>query len=123
MRARGDRGGATGPRGRPRRAWRSRQAVSFQAAVVSFGLHGVRVYRRFLPGFLTVNPVLFNLFPGLGVFSAFFVWRIFFSRVTPEPGLQFHANVNQTRRDVIRRPPPKEHDLRLLRKALFPGRY
>ena len=46
-----------------------------------------------------------------------------FPRVTPEPGLQFHANVNQTRRDVIRKPLPEEHDLRLLRKALFPGRY
>ena len=111
MRARGDRGGATGPRGRPRRARRSLTAVSFQAAALSFGLHahskvkrmqsrmkqlylrniirgsvataaarntshfktllvhykmytprlnGVRVYRRFLPVFLTVNPVLFT---------------------------------------------------------------
>jgi hypothetical protein len=69
------------------------------------------------------RPTKSNLFPGLGFFSSFYVWRTFFSRVTPEPGLQFHANVNQTRRDVIMRPPLKEHDLRLLRKALFPGRY
>ena len=67
---------------------------------------------------LSLNPYM-----GLGDFSAFFVWRIFFSRVTLEPGLQFHANFNQTRRDVIRRPSPKEHDLRLLRKGLFPARY
>ena len=46
-----------------------------------------------------------------------------FFKVTPEPGLQRHVNYNQTRRDVISRPFPEEHDLRLLRRALFPGRY
>ena len=46
MRARGDRGGATGPRGRPRRARRSLTAVSFQAAALSFGLHAHSKVKR-----------------------------------------------------------------------------
>jgi hypothetical protein len=56
-------------------------------------------------------------------FSAKNIFSICFLRVTPEPGLQFHANFNQKRRDVIREPLPEEHDLRSLREALFPGRY
>ena len=46
-----------------------------------------------------------------------------FFRVTPEPGLQCHVNFNQMRRDVISRLSTEEHDLRLLRRALFLGRY
>jgi hypothetical protein len=45
-----------------------------------------------------------------------------FSRVTPEPGLQFHANLKVGLCHVLSTPSPEEHDLRLLRKALFPGR-
>ena len=46
-----------------------------------------------------------------------------FFRVTPELGIQFHANVWVLTPACLRTPSPEEHDLRLLRKALFPGRY
>jgi hypothetical protein len=45
------------------------------------------------------------------------------SRVAPEPGLQLHANLKVGLRHVLSTPLPEERDLRLLRKALFPGRY
>ena len=46
-----------------------------------------------------------------------------FSRVTPEPGLQFHANLKVGLRHVLGTSFPEEHGLRLLRKSFFPGRY
>ena len=45
-----------------------------------------------------------------------------FSSVTPEPGLQCHASLKVGLCHVLSRPSPEEHDLRLLRRALFPGR-
>jgi hypothetical protein len=44
-------------------------------------------------------------------------------RVTPEPGLQFLQVGAKWLCHVLSRPPLKEHDLRLLRRALFSGRY
>jgi hypothetical protein len=44
-----------------------------------------------------------------------------FSIVTPEPGLQFYTNLEVGLCHVLRTPSPEEHDLRLLRKSLFPG--
>jgi hypothetical protein len=48
---------------------------------------------------------------------------VFFPRVTPEPGLQCHVSFEAELCHVLIRPSPEQHDLRLLRKALFPGRY
>ena len=46
-----------------------------------------------------------------------------FPRVTPEPGLQCHVSFKVGLCHVLSRPPPEEHDLRLLRRALSHGRY
>jgi hypothetical protein len=52
--------------------------------------------------------------------------RQLFPRVTPEQGLQFHVNFKVGLRELVCHilsiPSPEEYDLRLLRKALFPGR-
>ena len=48
---------------------------------------------------------------------------VLFPRVTPEPGLQCHVSFEAGLCHVLSRPSPEQHDLRLLRRALFPGRY
>ena len=48
--------------------------------------------------------------------------RQLFQGVTPEPWLQCHVSLKVGLCHVLSRPSPEEHDLRLLRKALFPGR-
>ena len=49
--------------------------------------------------------------------------RHLFPRVTPDPGLQFLQVGSKWLYHVLSRPSPEEHDLRLLHKPLFPGRY
>jgi hypothetical protein len=44
-----------------------------------------------------------------------------FSGVTPEPGLQFHADLKAGLCHVLSTPSPEEHDLRLLCKTSLLG--
>ena len=83
-----------------------------------------------MAGYFSVNLGCFTLDPGVqnpwGPPYRKLLYKFearFFPRVTPEPGLQFHANFNVGLCHVLNTLSCEEHDLRLLRKALFPGRY
>jgi hypothetical protein len=55
--------------------------------------------------------------------NSIIILRHLFPRVTPEPRLQFHAKSKVGLCYILSRPFLEEHNLRLLRKALFHGRY